>query len=36
MKQCTIEEKKRDPGSLTITCYIGEAVVKALCDIGSS
>ncbi|MCH91896.1 hypothetical protein A2U01_0012827 [Trifolium medium] len=29
-------EKKQDPRSLTITCYIGEAVVKALCDIGSS
>ncbi|MCI54377.1 hypothetical protein A2U01_0075627, partial [Trifolium medium] len=29
-------EKKQDPGSLTITCYIGEVVVKALCDIGSS
>jgi hypothetical protein len=29
-------EKKQDPGSLIINCYIGEAVVKALCDIGSS
>ncbi|CAJ2663877.1 unnamed protein product [Trifolium pratense] len=29
-------EKKQDPGSLVINCYIGEAVVKALCDIGSS
>ncbi|MCI06533.1 hypothetical protein A2U01_0027593, partial [Trifolium medium] len=29
-------KKKQDPGGLTITCYIGEAVVKALCDIGSS
>jgi hypothetical protein len=32
---CSIE-KKQDPGSLTINCYMGETVVKALCDIGSS
>ncbi|KAK2444412.1 hypothetical protein QL285_015440 [Trifolium repens] len=33
---CSLKEKKQDPGSLVIDCYIGEAVVKALCDIGSS
>ncbi|KAK2427731.1 hypothetical protein QL285_026293 [Trifolium repens] len=35
-KRLQLTPKKKDPGSVTIICQIGEGGVNALCDVGSS